>query len=87
MNRLTLSYAKPVFERLSGGNWHNFLTHEALTGNVSAPGFNEHWREDADKVGAGDLNSHGNRGTAATLLAEAGATAPEIAEATCWNGG
>ena len=26
-------------------------------------------------------NSHGNRGTAATLLAEAGATAPEIAEA------
>jgi hypothetical protein len=31
MNRLTHSYAKPVFERLSDGNWHNFLTHEALT--------------------------------------------------------
>ena len=43
--------------------------------------FNEHWREDADKVGAGDLNFHDNRGTAATLLAESGATAPEIAEA------
>ncbi|MBR0746578.1 hypothetical protein JQ582_21845 [Bradyrhizobium japonicum] len=26
-----------------------------------------------------------NRGTAATLLAEAGATAPEIAEALCWS--
>ena len=47
--------------------------------------FNEHWREDADKVGAGDLNFHDNRGTAATLLAEAGATAPEIAEAMCWT--
>ncbi|WP_262048628.1 tyrosine-type recombinase/integrase [Bradyrhizobium sp. Bra78] len=62
--------------------------------------FNEHWREDCDKVdainvkakGAGveyvktaDLNFHDNRGTAATLLAEAGATAPEIAEALCWS--
>lgn len=47
--------------------------------------FNEHWREDANKVGAGDLNFHDNRGTAATLLAEAGATAPEIAEAMCWT--
>ena len=47
--------------------------------------FNEHWREDADKVGAGDLNFHDNRGTAATLLAEAGATAPEIAEAMTWT--
>ncbi|WP_315729065.1 tyrosine-type recombinase/integrase [Bradyrhizobium sp. SZCCHNS2015] len=47
--------------------------------------FNECWREDADKVGAGDLNFHDNRGTAATLLAEAGATAPEIAEAMVWS--
>ncbi|WP_342711547.1 tyrosine-type recombinase/integrase [Bradyrhizobium sp. B124] len=47
--------------------------------------FNEHWREDADAVGAGELNFHDNRGTAATLLAEAGATAPEIAEALCWT--
>jgi hypothetical protein len=47
--------------------------------------FNEHWREDADAVGAGDLNFHDNRGTAATLLAEAGATAPEIAEAMTWT--
>ncbi|MDA9538510.1 integrase [Bradyrhizobium sp. CCBAU 21362] len=47
--------------------------------------FNDHWREDADAVGAGDLNFHDNRGTAATLLAEAGATAPEIAEALTWT--
>jgi Phage integrase family len=47
--------------------------------------FNEHWREDANGVGAEDLNFHDNRGTAATLLAEAGATAPEIAEAMCWT--
>jgi hypothetical protein len=47
--------------------------------------FNEHWREDADRIGAGDLNFHDNRGTAATLLAEAGATAPEIAEALTWT--
>lgn len=47
--------------------------------------FNEHWREDADLVEAGDLNFHDNRGTAATLLAEAGATAPEIAEAMTWT--
>ncbi|WP_461314551.1 tyrosine-type recombinase/integrase [Bradyrhizobium embrapense] len=47
--------------------------------------FNEHWREDANAVGVGRLNFHDNRGTAATLLAEAGATAPEIAEALCWT--
>ncbi|MGY4351539.1 hypothetical protein ACVWXM_008032 [Bradyrhizobium sp. GM7.3] len=47
--------------------------------------FNDHWREDADAVGAGDLNFHDNRGTAATLLAEVGATAPEIAEALTWT--
>jgi hypothetical protein len=28
--------------------------------------FNEHWREDADAVGADELNFHDNRGTAAT---------------------
>jgi hypothetical protein len=42
-------------------------------------------REDFDKVNTGDLNFHDNRGAAATLLAEAGATAPEIAEALCWS--
>jgi len=47
--------------------------------------FNDHWREDSDAVVAGDLNFHDNRGTAATLLAEAGATAPEIAEALTWT--
>jgi hypothetical protein len=47
--------------------------------------FNEHWRKDADAVGADALNFHDNRGTAATLLAEAGATAPEIAEALTWT--
>lgn len=47
--------------------------------------FNEHWREDADKVAAGGLNFHDNRGTAATLLCEAGATPQEVAEAMCWT--
>lgn len=47
--------------------------------------FNDHWREDPDAVSAGDLNFHDNRGTAATPLAEAGATAPEIAEALTWT--
>ncbi|MEY9466329.1 hypothetical protein ABH973_006742 [Bradyrhizobium ottawaense] len=59
--------------------------------------FNEHWRKDCDKIDVinaaasndlvrtADLNFHDNRGTAATLLAEAGATAPEIAEALCWS--
>ena len=36
-------------------------------------------------MNAVDLNFHDNRGTAATLLAEVGATAPEIAEALCWS--
>jgi hypothetical protein len=47
--------------------------------------FNEHWRGDADNVGAGDLNFHDSRGTAATLLCEAGATPQEVAEAMCWT--
>ncbi|MBP1064863.1 hypothetical protein JOE51_006330 [Bradyrhizobium japonicum] len=38
-----------------------------------------------DHVKTAALNFHDNRGTAATLLAEAGATAPEIAEALCWS--
>ena len=40
---------------------------------------------DADQVKTADLNFRDNRGTAATLLAEAGATAPEIAEAMTWT--
>jgi hypothetical protein len=35
MNKLTLSFAKPVFERLADGRWHNFLTHEATLGTDS----------------------------------------------------
>lgn len=42
-------------------------------------------REDADAAGAEDLNFHDSRGTAATVLAEIGATAPEIAEALTWT--
>jgi len=45
--------------------------------------FNEHWREDADAVNAGELNFHDNRGTAATLLAEVGATAPDDFDISC----
>jgi len=47
--------------------------------------FNECWREDADKAGAGDLNFHDNRGTAATHLAEAGANAMMIASILGWT--
>jgi hypothetical protein len=60
--------------------------------------FNDHWREDCDKLDAinkaanggefvktAGLNFHDNRGTAATLLAEAGATVPEIAEILVWS--
>jgi len=36
-------------------------------------------------VQTADLNFHDNRGTAATLLAESGATVPEVAEAICWT--
>ena len=35
MNKLTLSLAKPVFERLADGRWYNFLTHEAMLGHDS----------------------------------------------------
>jgi integrase len=47
--------------------------------------FNEHWREDSDLAGAGNLNFHDLRGTAATRLAEAGATAPMIASILGWR--
>jgi integrase len=47
--------------------------------------FNEHWREDADLAGAGDLNFHDNRGTAATHLAEAGANSAMIASIMGWK--
>jgi integrase len=47
--------------------------------------FNEHWREDANLAGAGDLNFHDNRGTAATHLAEAGANAMMIASVMGWS--
>ena len=47
--------------------------------------FNNCWREDANKIGAADLNFHDLRGTAATRLAEAGATAFEIASVMGWS--
>ncbi|MGJ4997270.1 tyrosine-type recombinase/integrase [Bradyrhizobium sp. HKCCYLS3077] len=47
--------------------------------------FNECWRADADKIGAGELNFHDLRGTAATRLAEAGGTAMEIASVLGWS--
>ena len=61
--------------------------------------FNEHWREDCDRLDeinaakvngtefrkTAELNFHDNRGTAATLLCEAGATPQEVAEAMCWT--
>ncbi len=61
--------------------------------------FNDHWREDCDKVDSinekaaaggqftktAELNFHDNRGTAATQLAEAGATVPQIAEILVWS--
>jgi integrase len=47
--------------------------------------FNECWREDADLAGAGDLNFHDNRGTAATHLAEAGANAGMISSVMGWK--
>jgi hypothetical protein len=47
--------------------------------------FNDYWREDAHKVGAPRLSFHDNRGNTATVLAEAGATVPEVAEVLCWT--
>lgn len=47
--------------------------------------FNEQWREDSDAAGAGDLNYHDVRGTAATHLAEAGASASVIGSVMGWK--
>jgi hypothetical protein len=53
LNRLTLSFAKPVFRLLAGGRWHNFLTNEALAGNVSVRDW--FWQI----IGLGILLGHG----------------------------
>jgi integrase len=44
--------------------------------------FNEHWNEAAKAAGITDLHFHDLRGTAITMLAEAGCTVPEIAAVT-----
>jgi integrase len=44
--------------------------------------FNEHWNEAAHAAGITDLHFHDLRGTAVTMLAEAGCTVPEIAAVT-----
>lgn len=44
--------------------------------------FNEHWTDTARAAGITDLHFHDLRGTAITMLAEAGATVPEIAAVT-----
>jgi integrase len=47
--------------------------------------FNLSWRAVADEAGAGELNFHDLRGTAATQLAEAGATTEMIASVMGWT--
>jgi integrase len=44
--------------------------------------FNQHWNEAALAAGISDLHFHDLRGTAITMLAEAGCTIPEIAAVT-----
>jgi integrase len=44
--------------------------------------FNEHWNEATKAAGITDLHFHDLRGTAVTMLAEAGCTVPEIAAVT-----
>jgi integrase len=44
--------------------------------------FNQHWHEASVEAGIMDLHFHDLRGTAITMLAEAGATVPEIAAVT-----
>jgi integrase len=44
--------------------------------------FNEHWFEAEKAAGITDLRFHDLRGTAITMLAEAGCTVPEIASVT-----
>jgi len=53
LNGLTLSFAKPVFQLLADGRWHNFLTHDALAGNV--PVRDWFWQV----IGLGILLGHG----------------------------
>lgn len=47
--------------------------------------FNDCWREDCDAAEIEELNFHDVRGTAATALAEAGATVPMIASVMGWK--
>lgn len=47
--------------------------------------FNDCWRADCDKAEIEELNLHDVRGTAATRLAEAGATVPMIASIMGWT--
>jgi len=47
--------------------------------------FNDCWREDCDLAEIEELNFHDVRGTAATALAEAGATVPMIASIMGWS--
>lgn len=47
--------------------------------------FNLSWRKASEAAGAGDLNFHDLRGTAATQLALAGATIPMIADVMGWT--
>lgn len=49
--------------------------------------FNLSWRGASDAAGAGELNFHDLRGTAATKLAEAGASIPMIASIMGWSHG
>lgn len=52
---------------------------------LEARHFNRLWRKTADAAGAGELNFHDLRGTAATQLALAGATIPMIASVMGWT--
>jgi hypothetical protein len=53
INKLMLSFATPVFQRLADGHWHNFLTHEAQAGDVQ---FREWFSQ---VIGLGILLGHG----------------------------
>jgi integrase len=57
-----------------------------VTGRAfAARHFAQSWRAVSEKAGAGELNFHDLRGTAATQLAEAGATVPMIASIMGWS--
>jgi hypothetical protein len=53
INKLTLSLAKPVFQRLADGHWHNFLAHEARAGDAAL----REWSSQV--IGLGILLGHG----------------------------